>query len=736
MPEEAGSDAVTERQASFSLNEETPKVSDLEKFREQLKQYREYNGLAEESDDEDSTTGNSEHEKVQSGESDLREHAIKCSEIFLWGSDSCGQLGHGLGRNVWEPTVLKLLRFADFEYASSPTYKISCGFGHSAAVSDIGLFTWGSGEFGQLGHGENTNESVPKLVEALSSKRVRRVACGTNHTICLNDSGAVYSWGRGKNGRLGHGDDKDCLVPKEIECLRNKSVVQISAGGAHCAALTSLGEVWMWGNGMAGQIGTGSKHDQRTPVLVSSLAGKMVCMVACGEHHTAALIDSGEVYTWGFGVHGRLGHGDESSQTVPKQVEGMVGRRAVLISCGGYHTACLAHDTPDGHGADPKDVWTWGFNRYGQLGHGDHKDQLRPKKVRALTGRSIAQVICGSWHTVAITGNGIVYSWGWNEEGQLGLGSQGHDACMAEPRVVRHMLQKRVVQVGCGWSHMMAITAYDEPPPKAPPDLFLSRSFMNNPSAAPRGGSPKRDASNSPRRKPTNTTSSGDGTNADEDAAAAGGGGAGMADKGSTTKPPSSRKRNPNARVVTKDPSQIAEEKAAMESAQLSADLQFQALANSIVHLPPIQLQFRSQITPRMALLQQQQQQAPSHMRAPLTTATASLSPRYFKPPPFPKAIADDFTCHDGALTHRPMITSFPADSLLKSSFPPTPTRKDLGSPYLAPQIPGMLPRKSPRRSSRPRLSTALLSQSTGPRCTTVHCELDPDATGPTEIDP
>eukprot|EP00741_Cyanophora_paradoxa_P009380 tig00000144_g9086.t1 len=385
-----------------------------------------------------------------------KEHAIKCSDCYTWGSDSVGQLGHGHGRNMWEPTLLKTLRFADFEYASQPSYKISCGFHHAAAVSDVGMFTWGSGEYGQLGHGENTNVFTPKLVEALSNRRVRRVACGTNHTMCLTDSGQVFTWGRGKHGRLGHGDEKDAFLPQEIDMLRSKQIVQISAGGAHSAALTSLGDLYMWGNGQAGQLGLGEKHDQRTPGLLRALQGKMISVVSCGEHHTAACTDAGELFTWGFGVHGRLGHGDEQSLSAPKLVEGLKEKRVVLVSCGGYHTACLAYDAPDGAGSDPKEVFTWGANGYGQLGHGDSKDLLRPKRVKALSGRAVCQVVCGSWHTAATDVNGYLYAWGWGEEGQLGHNSEKN---VPKPAVVKKLSRKRVVQFACGWSHMMAVCA-------------------------------------------------------------------------------------------------------------------------------------------------------------------------------------------------------------------------------------------------------------------------------------
>merc|ERR1739841_131304 len=99
--------------------------------------------------------------------------------------------------------------------------------------------------------------------------------------------------------------------------------------------------------------------------------------------HGLALAADGAVWSWGGGVCGRLGHGDEQNQRRPKKVEAFAGQRVVAVSAGDDHSLAIIAD-----GA----VWSWG---YGQLGHGDVQRQLLPKKIEALAGRRVVTVSAG-----------------------------------------------------------------------------------------------------------------------------------------------------------------------------------------------------------------------------------------------------------------------------------------------------------------------------------------------------
>ena len=92
----------------------------------------------------------------------------------------------------------------------------------------MSVFTWGRGEDGQLGLGDTNDQDLPVLVEALQGRSVEFIACGSGHTVVLTGDGKVYTWGRGDDGRLGHGDNGWKYVPRlvEVRCGASKPASQ------------------------------------------------------------------------------------------------------------------------------------------------------------------------------------------------------------------------------------------------------------------------------------------------------------------------------------------------------------------------------------------------------------------------------------------------------------------------------------------------------------------------------
>merc|ERR1712169_105093 len=117
---------------------------------------------------------------------------------------------------------------------------------------------------------------------------------------------------------------------------------QISCGDFHTAVLTDAGGIYTWGEGHYGQLGHGDKIPQYTkPFKIGNVFEKLrMVQLACGANHTAAITDSGQLYTWGYAVNGRLGHGDEEDQKIPKIVAPMQGKQVRQIACGGCHSTC------------------------------------------------------------------------------------------------------------------------------------------------------------------------------------------------------------------------------------------------------------------------------------------------------------------------------------------------------------------------------------------------------------
>ena len=278
-----------------------------------------------------------------------------------------GLLGHGEGvTRLNTPTRLP---------SSLRAMSVSAGAAHSLALAAAGeVWSWGFGLDGRLGHGDLQHQLLPKKIEALADSVVA-VSAGSDHSLALTADGAVWSWGYGGRGRLGHGDQQDQLLPKKIEAFVGQRVVAVSAGGAHSLILTADGSVWSWGNGVYGLLGHGDRQRQLLPKKIEAFAGQRVVAVSAGERHSLALTADGAVWSWGWADEGQLGHGDQETQLLPKKFEAFAGRRAVAVSAGDMHSLARTAD-----GA----VFTWGMGEDGCLGHGeDLSNQLLPKKVEA-----------------------------------------------------------------------------------------------------------------------------------------------------------------------------------------------------------------------------------------------------------------------------------------------------------------------------------------------------------------
>jgi len=295
---------------------------------------------------------------------------------------------------------------------------VTSGLVHNLALAaDGAVWSWGMGGFGQLGHGDEQSQLLPKKVEALAG-RVVAVSAGLHHSLAATADGAVWSWGQGGVGELGHGDQQNQQLPKKIEAFVGQPVVAVSAGAGHSLALTADGSVWSWGFGYYAQLGHGDRQSRRLPKKIEAFAGQHVVAVSAGGYHSLALTANGALWSWGGGVYGCLGHGEEQDQLLPKKVEAFVGPRVVAASAGEFHSLALTAD-----GA----VWSWGGGDSGRLGHGDGQNQLLPKKIEALAGRRVVTLSAGGRHSLASTADGAVFTWGKGESGCLGHGEDLSD---------------------------------------------------------------------------------------------------------------------------------------------------------------------------------------------------------------------------------------------------------------------------------------------------------------------
>ncbi|XP_058107798.1 PH, RCC1 and FYVE domains-containing protein 1-like isoform X2 [Magnolia sinica] len=326
----------------------------------------------------------------------------KQGEIFSWGEEAGGRLGHGVDSDVLHPKLIDALGNMNIEL-------VACGEHHTCAVTLSGdLYTWGDGtyNFGLLGHGNEVSHWVPKRVNGpLEGIHVSSISCGPWHTAVVTSAGQLFTFGDGIFGVLGHGDRRSVSVPREVESLKGLRTVRAACGVWHTAAVVevmvgtssssncSSGKLFTWGDGDKGRLGHGDREPRLVPTCVAALVDPNFCQVACGHSLTVALTTQGHVYTMGSTVYGQLGN-PQADGKLPVRVEGKLQKNFVEeIACGAYHVAVLTSRT---------EVYTWGKGANGRLGHGDIDDKNSPTLVESLKDKQVKSIACGTNFTAVI----------------------------------------------------------------------------------------------------------------------------------------------------------------------------------------------------------------------------------------------------------------------------------------------------------------------------------------------
>ena len=174
---------------------------------------------------------------------------------------------------------------------------------------------------------------------------VVEVSCEWRQTMVRTDTGSVFTWGWGQNHRLGHGSLNDELSPRRVEALDGVPVVGIACGVTHSVAWTTS-TMYTWGSGMFGALGHGGTENEPLPRVVEALTGRRIKGVAV-DHHTLAWLEGGELFAWGYGYGGRLGHGqvqegEDPNVLVPRVVQALAGQKVVHATAGNHSIVSTA----------------------------------------------------------------------------------------------------------------------------------------------------------------------------------------------------------------------------------------------------------------------------------------------------------------------------------------------------------------------------------------------------------
>lgn len=347
----------------------------------------------------------------------------KTGAVFTFGMNSIGQLGHDSQQEQWRPRLLRSLQ-------GVRVIQATVGVGRTMLVTDMGqVYAFGKDTFSEPVHGGSVSKhvSTPRLVEALEGIFVVQTAIGNYFTAVLSREGSVYTFAWGSDAKLGHGTDTQDRKPQLLKgALENTPVVQIAAGYCYLLALAYQPggmSVYSVGCGLGGKLGHGTRSDECYPRKIEYFQQMNLkpIAVAAGAWHSAAVSQDGSVYTWGWGRYGCLGHGSEESEVLPKVVTALEGVKAVHVATGDYATFVVA---------DNGDVYSFGCGE-ASLGHvkaWHNENLMSPELVMPFKERKerIVQVsrtnteTCNA-HTLALTESGRLYAFGAGDKGQLGI---------------------------------------------------------------------------------------------------------------------------------------------------------------------------------------------------------------------------------------------------------------------------------------------------------------------------
>lgn len=332
----------------------------------------------------------------------------------------------------------------------------------SIVLSEVSLgnvYVWGSNTSAKLGIGDCEGTNVPTLVKFSHPIEISSIACGSFHTVALDIEGHLYYWGRCLY--LKEDNPKFCNKPEpwKIEEIKNARFTKISAGTGHSLALDTKGDVWSWGEGLAGQLGHGVLDNEYYPKPIEELIGFRFIDIAAGGQHSVCITKNEEVVVWGRNQAGQLGIEDKKDRPVPTV---LINFKASQVKCGIWHTVWIVGKSLYLAGNTqpvPKKI-AESFNLY-QCGgcntviYTDNAEIITIDEEFQETYEQIfhvTQLACTDRYALVLLKDGTLIGKGDNKQGQLGCGDN-----LTQHSWVHVKIPFLVTKISCGTNHACAI---------------------------------------------------------------------------------------------------------------------------------------------------------------------------------------------------------------------------------------------------------------------------------------
>ncbi|BFZ10136.1 hypothetical protein BsWGS_13176 [Bradybaena similaris] len=312
---------------------------------------------------------------------------VESGRVFMFGLNDWGQLGLGqeVKPGINKPSCIKTLKHEKSKL-------VACGRSHTIISTEAGhIYSFGSNSEGQLGIADAPDQYAPRHIVTLEPANYKMLTAGSDSSMALTEDGRLFVWGGNEDGKLGLGEDlQNASMPEQLHF--DHPVVCVACGYYHTAVVTGDGKLYTMGEADGGKLGLPEDvENTKVPNHVSSIPDP-VKWVACGSSHTVALTEFGECYVFGEGENGQLGLGTELlSTSTPTHLQ--LPFKVAWVFCGQDFTALIS---------EKGQLYTFGDGRYGKLGHGSdqYSNLYKPNHCQRFCHFTVEKVACGGCHMI------------------------------------------------------------------------------------------------------------------------------------------------------------------------------------------------------------------------------------------------------------------------------------------------------------------------------------------------